>query len=120
MTNYPAACTRRATPTPAIDRPANRMSLAALLHVRTDEVLGVGFQHIVDLVEDVVRLRSQLLAALLAGTAGRVRCLVVAVSAALTGGLFLGHLRFSDLSDHEILAIPATAALTTTPTWTDR
>src|SRR6476659_143836 len=93
MTNYPAACTRRATPTPATDRPANRMSLAALLHVRTDEVLGVGFQHIVDLVEDVVRLRRQLLAALLAGTAGRVRCLVVAVSAALTGGLFLGHLR---------------------------
>src|SRR6476646_9860805 len=89
MTNYPAACTRRATPTPATDRPANRMSLAALLHVRADEVLGVGFQHIIDLVEDVVRFRRQLLAALLAGTARRV----VVVPAALPGGLFLGHLR---------------------------
>src|SRR6478752_6174909 len=120
MTNYPAACTRRATPTPAIDRPANRRSLAALLHVRADEVLGIGFQHIVDLVEDVVRLRRQLLPAFLAGTTGRVSGLVAVVPATLPRCLFLGHLSYSDLSDHEIRAIPATAALTTTPTWTDR
>src|ERR1700712_1774457 len=36
--------------------------LAALLHVGLDEVLGIGFKDVVDLVEEVVHLRLELVA----------------------------------------------------------
>src|SRR5262245_58191754 len=53
---------------PAHGWPAERGSaaglLAALLHVRADEVLRVGLQHLIDLVEEIVELRLDLLARL--------------------------------------------------------
>src|SRR6476659_9561420 len=81
----------------AMAKPAGRTSLAALLHVGPSEVLRVGFQHVVDLVEDVVGLGGQLLPPLLTGSTGGIGSVVVAVPATLSRGLFLGHIRFSDL-----------------------
>ncbi len=56
-------------------------SLAALLDVGTHEVLGVLLEHVVDLVEQIVGVLSELLATFLTGTAVADRGLVV-VSAA--------------------------------------
>ncbi|CCM64527.1 hypothetical protein BN381_400045 [Candidatus Microthrix parvicella RN1] len=44
--------------------PTSRVLLAALLYVGLHEVLGVGFQYLVDLVQQVVQLGLQLLAGL--------------------------------------------------------
>src|ERR1700754_2501373 len=57
--------------------------LAALLHVRTHEVLGVLLEHVVDLVEDRVDVLAELLAALLAGRGGAGAVLVVAAASTL-------------------------------------
>src|ERR1700738_4961047 len=65
-------------------------SLSALLDVCADEVFGVLFQNIVDLVEQIVGLIGQLLATLLArGRAGGEVVVIAAVTAAL--GLLLRH-----------------------------
>src|ERR1700751_284808 len=65
-------------------------SLSALLDVCADEVFGVLFQNIVDLVEQVVGLLGQLLATLLAP--GRAGCEVVVIAPARAAlGLLLGH-----------------------------
>src|SRR3984957_11750494 len=65
-------------------------SLSALLDVCADEVFGVLFQNIVDLIQQVVGLLGQLLATLLAR--GRAGSGVVVIAAATTAlGLLLGH-----------------------------
>src|ERR1700752_180349 len=65
-------------------------SLSALLDVCADEVFGVLFQNIVDLVEQIVGLLGQLLATLLArGRAGGEVVIVATTTAAL--GLLLSH-----------------------------
>ena len=71
------------------DRYAAR-SLSALLDVRADEVLGVLFEYVVDLVEQIVGLFGELLATLLASrsSAGGV---VVISAATTTLGLLLSH-----------------------------
>src|SRR5712692_9248768 len=57
---------RYATDPTATARPAESGRLAALLHVRPDELLGVLLEHLVDLVEYRVDVIGQLLTALLA------------------------------------------------------
>ena len=65
-------------------------SLSALLDVCADEVLGVLFQNIVDLIQQVVGVLGQLFATLLAR--GRAVSEVVVIAAAATAlGLLLGH-----------------------------
>src|ERR1700683_3566329 len=65
-------------------------SLAALLDVCADEVFGVLFQKIVDLVKQIVGLFGQLLATLLArGRAGGGVVVIAAATSAL--GLLLSH-----------------------------
>src|ERR1051325_8656164 len=49
---------RTAQPPPA---PARGPVLTALLHEASNEILGVGLEHVVDLVEDVVHVVAQLL-----------------------------------------------------------
>src|SRR4051812_44546745 len=51
-----SACAMAPWSGPGVEPASIRRSLAALLHVRADEVLRVGFQHAVDLVEEVVEL----------------------------------------------------------------
>src|SRR6476620_2462503 len=72
-------------------RASAKCSLAALLHVRPHEVLGIGLEDVVDLVQQVVRLRGQFVASFLAGGIGGAAALVV-VAATLPGGLLLCHL----------------------------
>src|ERR1700751_1952226 len=65
-------------------------SLSALLDACADEVFGVLFQNIVDLVEQVVGLLGQLLATVLArGRAGGEVVVIAPATAAL--GLLLSH-----------------------------
>src|ERR1700742_2436406 len=65
-------------------------SLSALLDVCADEVFGVLFQNIVDLVEQIVGLFGQLFATLLArGRASGGVVVVATTTAAL--GLLLSH-----------------------------
>src|SRR4029077_8553286 len=74
-------------------RPAVRgvaRSLSTLLDVCTDEVFGVLFEDIVDLVEQVVGLLGQLLATLLPGGRAAGEVIVLAATTA-TLGLLLSH-----------------------------
>src|ERR1700743_2564599 len=65
-------------------------SLSALLDVCADEVFGVLFQNIVDLVEQIVGLFDQLFATFLPrGRAGSEVVVIAATTTAL--GLLLGH-----------------------------
>src|ERR1700733_1322914 len=67
-------------------------SLSALLDVCADEVFGVLFQNIVDLVQQIVGLIGQFLATLLArGRAGGWVVVIATPPAPAALGLLLGH-----------------------------
>lgn len=64
-------------------------SLSALLYVSPHEVFCISFQYIIDLVEQIVRIGSQLFTSLLAGCLG-IWCVIVPATT-VTGDLFLRH-----------------------------
>src|SRR5918998_5361876 len=79
-------------PTPAGVARHPQVSLAALLHIGADEVFRVLLEHIVDLVEQVVRVLGELLTAFLSGRTISTGAVVVA-TATRALGLLLRHSR---------------------------
>src|SRR5690606_40759212 len=76
--------------TPDGDARGHLQSLATFLHVGANEVFGVLFEHIVDLVEQVVGVLRQLLAPFLTGGVYAVDTFVI-VAAPGAFGLLLCH-----------------------------
>jgi hypothetical protein len=65
-------------------------SLAALLHIGTDEVLGVLLKDVVDFIKDCIHILAELLSPFLPGWRTISRLIVSAAALALD--LLLGHL----------------------------